>query len=188
MRSGDSILACQFCIGIPGQKRGVLGTFGAWPFLSVNAHLRRTLCTSACQIGSTEERRRSLLFLWRWKIFAPVVFMRPRCSVENICILQVHNIAFNGDGSLARLVTRSLGTIFCTEALLGPLPFVYWSLQLLHTTIYSFHQYFHPLFWYQLTVDVILQFPFLDPLHRVPVPVNRLSRIDRLAIAARLPA
>lgn len=89
-----------------------MGTLGAWPFLSVDIHLRRTLCTSACQIGSIEERRRSLLCLWRWKISAPVVFLRPWCSVKNMCILQVHNIAFNGDGSLARLVTRSLGTIF----------------------------------------------------------------------------
>lgn len=62
VRSGDGVPACQFCIGIPGQK-GVLENFGAWPFLSVDTHLRHTLCTSACQIGSIEERRRSLLFL-----------------------------------------------------------------------------------------------------------------------------
>lgn len=62
VRSGDrAYFAYQFCIGIPGQK-GVLGIFGAWPFLSVDTHLRHTLCTSACQIGSIEERRRSLLF------------------------------------------------------------------------------------------------------------------------------
>lgn len=93
-------------------------------------------------------------------------YPHPWCSVKNICILQVHNIAFNGDGSLARLVTRSLGTIFRTEALPAPLPFVYWSLQLLHK---PFGQRLLPpifdlLFWYQLTVDVVLQIPFLVPL------------------------
>lgn len=50
----------------------MLGNFGAWPVLSVDTHLRHTLCTSACQIGSIEERleerRRSLLFLMVEKI------------------------------------------------------------------------------------------------------------------------